>query len=329
MKIISHWRPVVILGITAILLAICVSAHAQQTKVSRIGVLVPGPAWYEIIDGLRSGLKDLGVHEGKQFSLTIRDWNGDIKQAETAARNLEQEKFDLIYATSTNSTLAAKRAGSDIPVVFCAGTDPVVVGLVESFAKPGGRLTGVYNPTTDLTAKRMEILKEIVPKLHRAITFYDPSKPPAIESSKSAREAARMVGVELVERHISSVAELRASVRALRPKEMDAYFTVSDPMANNEAQTIIDAAKDKRFATMFDVTSHVIKGGLASYNVSYYEMGRLSAKYVQRILTGTLPREMPVEAVNKIDLVINLKTAKQIGLTIPPNVLARADRVIK
>ena len=282
MKIISRWRHVVILGITAILFAICVSAYAQEAKVSRIGVLVPGPAWYEIIDGLRSGLKDLGVHEGKQFSLTIRDWNGDIKQAETAARNLEQEKFDLIYATSTNSTLAAKRATSDIPVVFCAGTDPVVVGLVESFAKPGGRLTGVYNPTTDLTAKRMEILKEIVPKLHRVMTFYDPSKPPAIESSKSAREAARMLGVELVERHISSVAELRASVRALRPGEVDAYFTVSDPMANNEAQTIIDAAKDKRFATMFDVTSHVIKGGLASYNVSYYEMGRLSAKYVDR-----------------------------------------------
>jgi putative ABC transport system substrate-binding protein len=110
---------------------------------------------------------------------------------------------------------------------------------------------------------------------------------------------------------------------------VDAYFTVSDPMANNEAQTIIDAAKDKRLATMFDVTSHVINGGLASYNVSFYEMGRLSAKYVHRILTRTRPQDIPVEAVKKIDLVINLKTAKQIGLTIPPNVLARADRVIR
>src|SRR5690349_25074527 len=106
MKIISRWRHVVILGITAILFAICVSAHAQEAKISRIGVLVPGPAWYEIIDGLRSGLKELGVQEGKQFSLTIRDWNGEITKAETAARKLEQEKFDLLYATSTNSTLA-------------------------------------------------------------------------------------------------------------------------------------------------------------------------------------------------------------------------------
>ena len=315
--------------LTAILLVLGHRAEAQQAKISHVGVLVPGPTWYEIIDGLRFGLKELGVQEGKQFSLTIRDWHGDIKQAETAARNLEQEKVDLLFATSTNGSLAAKRATSDIPIVFCAGTDPVVVGLVASFANPAGRFTGVYNPTTDLTAKRMEMLKEIVPKLHRVITFYDPSKPPAIESSKLAREAARVLGVELVERHISSVAELRASVRALRPREVDAYLTVSDPMANNEAQTIIDAAKDKRFATMFDVTSHVIKGGLASYNVSYYEMGRLSAKYVHRIITGTQPREIPVEAVNKIDFVINLKTAKQIGLTIPPNVLARADRVMK
>ena len=309
--------------------ASCFPVQAQQAKVYRIGVLVPGPAWYEILDGLRSGLKEVGVQEGKQFSLTIRDWNGDIKQAETAAANLEKEKVDLLYATSTNSTLAAKRATTEIPVVFCAGTDPVIVGLVESFAKPGGRLTGVYNPTTDLTAKRMEILKEIIPKLRRVVTFYDPSKPPAIESSKSAREAARVLGVDLIERHISSVAELRADVRALRRGEVDAYFTVSDPMASNEAQLIIDTAKAKRLATMFDVTSHVVKGGLASYNVSFYEMGRLSAKYVQRLLTGIEPKDMPVEAVNKIDLAINLKTAKQIGLTIPPNVLARADRVIR
>ena len=118
-------------------------------------------------------------------------------------------------------------------------------------------------------------------------------------------------------------------MRALRAGEMDAYFTVSDPMANNEAQLIIDTARVKKLPTMFDVTSHVIKGGLASYNVSFHEMGRLSAKYVQRILTGVKPKDLPVEGVDKIALVINLKTGKQIGLTIPPNVLVRADRVMK
>ena len=315
--------------LTAMLLAAVPLAEAQQQKVYRVGVLLPGEAWYEITDGLRVGLKELGLEEGKQFILAMRDWKGDVTAAEEAARNLEQEKVNLIYATSTNSTIVAKRATADTPIVFCAGTDPVVVGLVESFAKPGGRLTGVYNPTTDLTAKRLEILKEIVPKLRRVVTFYDPRKLPAIESSKSAREEARRLGIELVERRVTSVEELRAGVRALRAGEVDAYFAVSDPIASNEAQLIIDTARVKKLPTMFDVTSHVIKGGLASYNVSFHEMGRLSAKYVQRILAGVKPKDLPVEGVDKIDLIINLKTAKQIGLTIPQRVLGRADKVIK
>jgi putative tryptophan/tyrosine transport system substrate-binding protein len=223
----------------------------------------------------------------------------------------------------------ARGVTAEIPIIFCAGTDPVVVGLVDSFANPGGRLTGVYHPITDLTAKRLEILKEIVPKLRRVVTFYDPRRPTGIESSKLAREAARQMGLQLVERHVGSGEELQAGVRALRAGEVDAYLAASDPIASNEAQFIIDTAKVKRLPTMFEHLSHVPKGGLASYAVSFHEMGRLSAKYVQRILTGVKPHELPVEGVDKISLVINLKTAKQIGLTIPPNVLYRADRVIK
>ena len=304
-------------------------ASAQQPKVARIGVLVPGETWYEIIDGLRAGLKQFGLAEGKQFDLAIRDWKGDAKAADAAAKNFEQEKVNLIYTTSTNSTIAARRATTDIPIVFCAGTDPVVLGLVDSFAKPGGRLTGVYHPSTDLTAKRLEILKEMVPKLRRVVTFYDPRRPTAIESSKLAREAAQQMGLQLVERHVTTPEELQAGVRALNAGEVDAFLAVSDPIADNEALFIIDMAKVKRLPTSFNFLSQVAKGGLASYAVSFHEMGRLSAKYVQRILTGVKPQDLPVEGVNKIDLVINLKTAKQIGLTIPPNVLARADRVIR
>jgi putative ABC transport system substrate-binding protein len=304
-------------------------AHAQQPKVFRIGVLVPGEAWYEIVDGLRLGLTQLGLEEGKQFTLAIRDWKGDLKLAENAASDLEKKKVNLIYATSSNSTIAAKRTTTDIPIVFCAGTDPVVLGLVESFANPGGRLSGVYTPVTDLTAKRLEILKEIAPKLHRVVTFYDPHRAVAIESAKLAREAARQMGLELVERHFTSVEELQATVQALRAGEIHAYLAVSDPTASNQAQLIIDTARAKKFPTMFDHLSHVARGGFASYAMSFHEMGRLSAKYVQRILTGVKPKDMPVEGVDKTELVINLKTAKQIGLTIPPNVLARADRVIR
>jgi putative tryptophan/tyrosine transport system substrate-binding protein len=304
-------------------------AEAQQPKVYRVGVLLPGEAWYEIIDGLRTGLRELGLEEGKQFVLEIRDTKGDTKAAEEAARNLEKEKVNLIYATRTSVTTAAKRATANIPIVFCVGADPVVLGLVESFAKSGGRLTGVYSRGTELTAKRLEILKEIVPKLRRVVTFYDPRTPVAIESSKMAREAARQMGIQFVERHIASVEELQTAIRALRAGEVDAFFKVSDPLVDNQYQLIIDTARVERLPTMWDLESNVIKGGLVSYAVSYHEVGRLSAKYVQRILAGAKPNDMPVQGVDKIALSINLKTAKQIGLTIPPNVLARADKVIK
>jgi putative tryptophan/tyrosine transport system substrate-binding protein len=322
-------KKITVLTLCAMLFALSYYASAQQPKVYRIGALVPGEAWYETIDGLRAGLRQLGLEEGKQFTLTIRDWKGDVKAAEDAAWKFEQDKVNLIYTTSSNSTTAAKRATTNIPIVFCAGTDPVVLGLVESFAKSGGRLTGVYNPVTDLTAKRLEILKEILPKMRRAVTFYDPRNTPSIESSKSAREAARLLGVELVERHVNSVEEFQAGVRALRAGEMDAYFAVSDPMSSNQAQLIIDTARVKRLPTIFNFPSEVIKGGLATYSVSFHEVGRLSAKYVQRILAGVKPKDLPVQGIDKIALVINLQTAKQIGLTVPPNVLVRADRVIR
>ena len=231
------------LALVAMLVALCFSAEAQQPKLYRVGVLVPGEAWYEIVDGLRVGLKQLGLEEGKQISLAIKDWKGDAKLAEAAAKNFEQEKVNLIYTTSTNSAITARRSTSEIPIVFCAGTDPVVLGLVDSFANPGGRLTGVYHPITDLTAKRLEILKEMVPRLHRVVTFYDPRRPTGIESSKLAREAARQMGLQLVERHVASAEELQASVRALRAGEVDAYLAVSDPVASNEAQLIIDTAR--------------------------------------------------------------------------------------
>jgi putative ABC transport system substrate-binding protein len=304
-------------------------AQAGQAKIYRVGVITAGGPWYETIDGLRVGLKKLGFEEGKHLILAIRDMKGDVKAAEEAARNFEQEKVDLIYTTSTNVTIAAKRATADIPIVFCAGTDPVVLGLVDSFAKPGGRLVGVYERGADLTAKRLEILKEIVPKLRRVVTFYDPRNSVAIEFSKLAREAARQMGIQFVERHVASVEELQAGMRAFRAGEVDAFFQLGDPLTSNQAQLIIDTAKVKRLPTMFVNQSSVLKGGLASYSVSRHEVGRVSAKYVQRILTGVKPKDLPVEGVDKIDLVINLKTAKEIGLTVPPNVLVRAQKVIR
>jgi putative ABC transport system substrate-binding protein len=317
----------VVLG--ALLLALSFPAEAQQPKVYRVGVITAGGQWYETIDGLRAGLRKLGLEEGKQFTLTIRDTKGDAQAAEEAARNFEQEKVALIYTTQTSVTILAKRATKDIPIIFCAGGDPVDLGLVESFAQPGGRLTGVFSRETDLTAKRLEILKEIVPKLRRVVTFYDPRSPVASQSAKLAREEAARLRVQFVERHVASVEELQAGVRALKAGEVGAYFDVSDALVVSQDQLLIDTARVKRLPTMFVNQSSVIKGGLASYSPTRYETGRLSAKYVQRILAGVKPKDLPVEGVDKIDLVINLKTAKEIGLTVPPNVLVRAQKVIR
>jgi putative ABC transport system substrate-binding protein len=312
-----------------VLLGLSFPAKAQQPKVYRIGVITAGGAWYGTIDGLRVGLRELGLEEGKQFVLIIRDTKGNAKAAEAAAKDFEQENVDLIYTTQTSVSIAAKRATTNIPIVFCAGADPIDLGLVDSFAKTGGRLTGVYEPGTDLIAKRLENLKEIIPKLRRVVTFYVPRNPVAIESSKFAREAARQMGIQFIERHISSIEELKTGVRALNVGDVDAFFEVSEALVQVNDQLVIDATSEKRLPGMFNNQSSVLKGGLASYSASRLEVGRLSAKYVQRLRAGIKPKDLPVEAVRKIDLVINLKAAKQIGLTIPPNVLARADRVIR
>ncbi len=312
-----------------LLIGPCFDAEAQQSKLYRVGVLIPGDAWHEIVDGLKLGLKQLGLEEGKRFVLTIKDWGGDPKLAEAAAKQFEQEKVDLIYTSSTGSTLNAKRATTDIPVVFCVGTDPVAVGIVESFAAPAGRLTGVYYRDTELTQKRLEILKELVPKVRKVVTLYNPRTTVAIESSKLAREAAPTMGLRLFERHYGTPEELHALILGLKTEEADAFFAVADPEVDNQSRLIIDTANNRRLPTSFARQSFVLNGGFSSYSVSFREVGRLSAKYVQRVLSGIHPKDIPVEGVDKIELVINLKTAKQIGLTIPPNVLARADRVIR
>jgi putative ABC transport system substrate-binding protein len=325
-------QKLVLSSILAVTLAFVlgVAAEAQQPKVYRIGVLVPGDAWYEIVDGLRVGLKELGLEEGKQFVLSIQNWKGNAKKAEEAARKFEQQKVDLIYATSTNSTVAARKATEEIPIVFAAGTDPVIVGLVDGFANPGGRLTGVYSWNTELTAKRLELLKEIVPKLRRVVTFYDPRRPTTVESSKQARETARRMHIQFVERHVASVKEFQAGVRDLKAGEFDGYLEMAEPIAVNQSQLMTDTARILKLPTMVNLLYEVINGALATYAVSFHELGRVSAKYVQRVLlAGVKPKDLPVERVDKIELVINLKTGKEIGLAISPNVLALADRVIK
>jgi len=311
------------------LLAPPLAAEAQQDRVYRVGVVLQGGPYLGAVDGLRKGLAELGLEEGKQVIFHVRDGKGDPKEAEQTAGDLEREKVDLIYAVSTSVTLAAKRATKTVPIVFYAGVDPVTAGLVESFRKPGGRLTGVYSGFTELAPKRLELLKEMVPSLRRVVMFYNPDNPVSQQGVKIARDAARQLKVGLLERRVTSVEELRAGLRALRVGEADAFYPMTDNLVISQTALVIETARAKKLPTMFSQQDSLVKGGLASYGVSYHEMGRLSAKYVQRILLGANPGDLPVERADRLHFVINLKTAKVLGLTIPPSVLGRADELIQ
>ena len=311
------------------LLAAPLATEAQQTRVYRVGVILQGGPYLGAVDGLRKGLAELELEEGKQVVLHVRDCKGDLKAVEQAARDLEREKVDLIYSLGTSVTLVVKRATKTVPIVFNAGSDPVAFGFVESFRKPGGRLTGIYSRFTDLTAKRLELLKEMLPRIRRVVTFYDPGNPVAQRGVKAAREAARQLKLELLERRVASVEELREALRGLRAGEADAYFSTPDGMVISQAALVVDATGAIKLPAMFAEPESVAKGGLASYAVSYYALGRLAAKDVQRILLGANPGDLPVEQFDKLQFVINLKTARALGLTIPPSLLQRADQVIE
>jgi putative tryptophan/tyrosine transport system substrate-binding protein len=330
----NHWRKfmrkkVFGLALSAVFFAVGPSAEAQQGKIHRIGVVHQGGPFQAVVDGLRDGLKESGYEDGKQIQLDIRDVKGDLGVVKEAAKAFEREKASLIYAVTSTVVTAAKEATVNVPIVFSVATDPVSSGLVQSFVKPGGRLTGVYYLTTDLTAKRLEILKEILPKLSRVVTFYNPNNPAPREAAKLGREAARHMKIQFTERHVTSVEELRQGLRTLKARETDAFFYISDGIVASQAQLIIDTAAAIKLPTMFQEQSIVAQGGLASYGQNFHEIGRLSAKYVQKVIAGAHPQDLRIETFDKFEMAINLKTAKQIGLTIPPTVLARADRVIK
>ena len=211
------------------------SVAAQQAKVYHVGIIHQGGPYKAVVDGLRDGLKQSGLEEGKRFVLEIRDAKGDIKAVEEAARNFERDKTNMIYAVTTSAVTAVKNVSSQVPIVFAVGSDPVASALVQSFVKPGGRLTGVQYSTTDLTGKRLEILKEILPNLGRIVIIYNPNNRIAVEAAALARQVGKQFGVQVTERHVTSVEELRLALGALKAKEADAYFYTSDAMVTSQA----------------------------------------------------------------------------------------------
>ncbi|HET7098017.1 MAG TPA: ABC transporter substrate-binding protein [Casimicrobiaceae bacterium] len=278
-----------------------------------------------MVDGLKIGLRESGLEPGKDVLLDIRATEGNRAAAAESARSLEHANVDLLYTLGTSVTIAAKAATTKVPIVFVAGGDPVAMGLVTSLARPGGRITGVHYLSVDLTAKRLEILKEALPGLRKIVTFYDPSNP--VAGIKITRGAARRLNIDVVERPVASVAELRESFKALGPKDADAYFYTPDAMVVSQTQFIIDTARAKKLATMVSQPDLVAKGALIGYGVNFRDIGQLSAKYVQRVLTGTSPGNLPIESFSRLGLGISLKTARELAITIPQSVQFRADKV--
>jgi putative ABC transport system substrate-binding protein len=309
-------------------LALPLAAWAQP-RLYRIGVIYNGGPYTAAIDGLRDGLKDLGIAEGRNYVFHFRNVRGDLSAVEGAARSLELEKVDLIYSVATTTTVRVKRATKTVPIVFYAGTDPVGSGLIASYAKPGGRLTGIHSQFTDLTAKRLELLKALVPSVQRPIAFFLAAGVGSQQSIKLARAASERLKLTVLERPVASPEELRTALRALRPGDADAIFYLADALSISNAELIIETATALKIPVMLAEETSVAKGALASYGVSYYVCGRLAAKLVQRVMQGANPGDLPIEQIDTPHFVINLKAASMLGITIPQSLLARADEVIR
>jgi putative ABC transport system substrate-binding protein len=234
---------------------------------------------------------------------------------------------DLLYSLGTSVTIPVKGATTTTPIVFACGGDTIAYGLVDNLARPGGRLTGVQYLSHDLTAKRLELLKELLPNLRKIVTYFDPTSP--VIGIRGTRDAARLLNIEVIEDPVSSAAELRQHLGALRPKHADAYFYTPDAMVMSQIQLILDAARERKLPTMVSQASLVARGALVGYGVDFRDIGKLSATYIQRILVGKSPATLPVESFSRLKLGVNLKAAREFGITVPPSILFRADTVLE
>jgi putative ABC transport system substrate-binding protein len=301
---------------------------SERTRPFQIGVLTEswGPTPWSV--GLRDGLDELGYREHVDFVLGVRFTQGDLMALPKAARELVELGVDLIFVASAAPWKAAQGATTQLPIVFAGLSDPVGLGLVESFARPGGNTTGVTNLGIELSPKRLEIFQELIPSLKRVLFLYVPTDAVAVAQAKMYREAGRRLGIELVERAVRTEAEALAGFDQVRKDKIDGILTPVN-VALNIPGLAAEAATQQGIPIMFDAAFWVERGGLASYGPDYYAAGKQAARLVDKIMKGANPADIPVETNPKIEFAINLKTAKALGLTIPPEMLYRADRLVR
>ena len=328
MKVVSRQWSVVSLTLCAMLLTLCFSVGAQQpTKFPHVGFL--GPGYLGRYDSFRQALQELGYLEGQNIVLEPRSAEGNVDSIPTLVAELVQLKVAVIVTVGTPATIAAKRSTSTIPIVMINAADPVSAGLVASLARPGGNITGLSSLEVDLSGKRLELLKEAFPKLARVSVVWNLEDRSMTLVAKQIQAAAPPLGVTVQPMGVRNPNDFDSVFLKMAHNRPDAIYTIADRLTRLHVKRILEFAMKSKIATMFNSGEYVEDGALMAYGPNRVEASRRAAVYVDKILKGAKPADLPVEQPTKFELVINLKTAKQIGVTIPPNVLARADRVIK
>ena len=317
--------------------ALCVfpwslSAIAQQpTKVARVAILSDeGPSLgVTSFEPFAQGLRDLGYVEGQNIAFERRSSEGKNEILPSLAAELVRLQPDVILAVGTPATRAAKIATQTIPIVFARITDPIGLGFVAALARPGGNLTGVSLQARELEGKRLEFLITAVPDAKRVGVLWDPSLPSGVSELREVEGVARSVNLEIVPSEVRDPNDFEPALRAMAEQRVDALIVVPGPIFTEHIHWMVDLAAAARLPVMFWRKEHVEAGGLMSYGTNYPDMYRHTAVYVDKILKGAKPADIPVEQPTKFELVINLKTAKALGLTLPYTLLGRADEVIE
>jgi ABC-type uncharacterized transport system substrate-binding protein len=321
-----------VLTFCAMLSAFCSSAEAQQPrKVSRIGFLIgaSAPSISALVKAFRQGLRELGHVEGKDIVIEWRHAEeGKLDRLSELAAELVRLKVDIIVTGSPTDTRAAKDATATIPIVMAADSDPVGNGFVASLARPGGNITGLSRMSPELAGKRLELLKEVVPRLSRVAVLGSSTLPGNAQMLRETERAARAFRVQLQYLDVRGPKDIEAAFREASKGRADGGLVLGGPVYSHRTQ-VADLAVKNRLPVIFPQSEYVEHGGLMSYAPNYADLFRRAATYVDKILKGANPADLPVEQPTKFEFIINLKAAKQIGLTIPPNVLARADKVIR
>jgi putative tryptophan/tyrosine transport system substrate-binding protein len=307
------------------------AARAQQSaKLWRIGYLGFGPAssWTSQVDALRSGLRDLGYIEGKNIVIEFR-WAERADQTFDLATQLVRMNVDVIFAPASTQVEPARRATNSIPIVFAQHADPVGLGDVASLSRPGGNITGLSMLLTELSVKELEILRETLPNAVRIGVLWNPTTPSHPTATKALEAASEKLGVQLVLVPAGTVSEIQEAFSTMSRERVSGVLVLSSPLYTAQGALLAEFQMKHQLPEIFATRGNVDAGGLMSYGADIDDLYRRAAVYIDKILRGTKPADLPVEQASKYLVVINLKTAKTLGLTIPPTVLARADEVIE